>query len=142
MSGLARPLRRFAAARRGVVAMEFAIVGSTLVLILVMIIEVGLMSWTNAALQAAATDTARCLAIGSTACSTPTTYAVNRVTAWLFANVVTASNVTIQTGVGCNGAPGTYTQVKIVSANWIGNITPLGLSVPLLTGSSCFVSGP
>jgi Flp pilus assembly protein TadG len=126
--------------RRGVVAMEFAVVASVLVVILVLVLEVGLMSWTRAALQTAAALTARCAAVGSTDCPSATNYAVTAVQNWLYANVVTAANVTVQTNVACNGATGKYTVVTITATNWIGAVLPPGLSRPTLTASACYLS--
>lgn len=120
--------------------MEFAIVASVLVVILVMVIEVGLMSWTRSALQAAAASAARCAALGSTDCPSTTNYTVTAVQRWLFANVVTASNVTVQTNVACNTAPGKYVVVTITATNWVGAVLPTPLTRPMLTASACYLS--
>lgn len=133
-------MRRLLADLRGVVAMEFAIVASVLVVILVMVIEVGLMSWARSALLAAAASTARCAALASTDCPTTTTYAVNAVQRWLFANVVSAANVTVQTNVACNGAAGKYVVVTITATNWIGAVLPAPLTRPMLSASACYIS--
>ncbi len=62
--------------RRGATALEFALVAPVLLLLLFGCIEYGRMMWTWQALQLAGDQTARCVAIGGTACSTPANYAV------------------------------------------------------------------
>jgi Flp pilus assembly protein TadG len=122
------------------VAMEFAIVASVLIVILVLVIQVGLMSWTRSALQAAATATARCAALGSADCPTASTYAVTVVQRWLYANVVTASDVVVQTNVACNGASGKYVIVTITATNWVSATLPSPLRRASLSATACYIS--
>ena len=63
--------------RRGVTAAEFAILMPVLLAMLLGIFEYGRMLWTQQGMQALAAVTARCVAIASTACATPTSYAAN-----------------------------------------------------------------
>jgi len=84
--------------RRGVAAVEFAMLAGALIALCVGTIEVGLIFWGKSALQAAAEDTARCRAVSSSACpddASAQTHAVNVVTQWMFSGVVTASDVQV-----------------------------------------------
>jgi Flp pilus assembly protein TadG len=136
-------LWRLARQRRGVVAAEFAICGSLVVLVMLFVLEVGLMAWTRVALNAAAANAARCAVLNSSACPSVPNYAVAAVQNWLFPNAISAANVTVQTGVSCNGATGKYTIVTVTSAGWatmLPSVLPAPLSTPSITASSCYVS--
>ena len=135
--------RRLARDIGGVVATEFAICASLTILIIIVVIEVGLMSWTKVALQSAAIESARCAVLTSSACPSVPAYAVSKVQSWLFPNAITTANVTVTTGVACNGATGKYTIVSITSTAW-ANMLPANLPAPLttptITATSCYVS--
>ena len=60
---------------RGTTTLEFAIVAVPLMLLLFGTIEFGRMMWTLQAMQLAGDQTARCVAIGASACAVPTSYA-------------------------------------------------------------------
>lgn len=137
-------MRRLAFDRRGVVAAEFAICGSLVVLVLLLVFVVGLMGWTKVAMQAGAASTARCAALGSSACSTPASYAVSQVNGWLFSGAIAVGDVTVTNSTSCNGATGHYTKVVISSSGWSSALPsglPTPLSTPALSTTSCYVSG-
>lgn len=58
--------------RDGATAVEFALIAPVLLLIVGAVLGLGLAFWTRSALQQAATETARCVAIGSPDCSRAT----------------------------------------------------------------------
>jgi Flp pilus assembly protein TadG len=63
--------------RRGVAAVEFGLVASIFILLILGEFEFGRMIWILQALQVTGQQTARCVAIGSTICSSPASYAVS-----------------------------------------------------------------
>lgn len=137
-------IARLIAARRGLVAAEFAVCGALTMLVLMFVLEVGLMSWTKVATQAAAAAAARCAAIGNTACASVPSYAVTQVGNWLFSGAIAATDVTVQSAVACNGASGKYTVVTINSTGWAASLPanlPAPLNKPAVSATSCFVSG-
>jgi Flp pilus assembly protein TadG len=117
-----RLVRGFGADRRGASTVEFALVMSAFILVSVGILDVGLVLWARNTLQSAASLTARCVSIGSSACSDPGAYAVGLVQQWGLPGMITPSDVTVTSSSTCNGAPGTYTVVTIVSSYWQGSL--------------------
>jgi len=102
--------------RRGVSSLEFAIITTSLMLLCFGSLELGLLFWTQTVLNATATRTARCVAIGSSACSNAQSYAVNLVTSAMFSGVISSADVTSQSVTSCNGTSGTFQQVSISSS--------------------------
>ena len=129
-------MRRFCAARRGETAIEFALVGGLLVLLLLAPIELGLMIWTGSSLQAVAAQTARCAAIGSCSAN-PADYAVNLAQQWITAGAINAKDVQVQTTSSCNNASGQFEQVRITSSIWAGALVS-PLSGTTQVASACF----
>jgi Flp pilus assembly protein TadG len=81
--------------RAGTAAIEFACVAPLFLLLTFGILEFGRLLWTQSALQLAASSTARCVAIGASACaSAPASYAVNTANSY-GAFGLTVSGVTI-----------------------------------------------
>ncbi len=72
-----KPLRALSHDRRGVAALEFGMLAGALIALCVGTIEIGLLFWGQNALQAAAAETARCVAIGSPDCPSAGTYAAD-----------------------------------------------------------------
>jgi len=110
--------------RAGVTSVEFALVASLLILLLTGTLSIGLLTWTASMLQSVALQTARCVAIGSSACPSGPTYAVTLAQKTLFTGVINAANVTVSSASSCNGASGSYTKVAISSSYWSGALTP------------------
>lgn len=129
---------RLARDRRAVVALEFAVVAPFVVFLLLAIIEVAVLGWTQVVLQFTAGQTARCVAIGSTACTDPQQFAVNLANEWLFPDAVAANGVSVTASASCSTAPGVYTKVT-VTAQFAGT-TPLPgiLGGGALSAQSCF----
>jgi hypothetical protein len=75
--------------------------------------------WTRGTLQSVAAQTARCAAIGSPLCVSPTTYAGNQVTALLAG--ITAATVTATTATSCLNEPAgtiSFEVVTITASPW------------------------
>ena len=81
-------------ATRGTTSLEFAIVAVPLMLLLFGTIEFGRMVWALQAMQLAGDQTARCVAIGASACATPSAYAAS-IAQGLGAVGLTASGVAV-----------------------------------------------
>ncbi len=105
--------------RRGIVSLEFAILASVLIPLTSAIIELGLLLWTQTAMQSVASLTARCAAIGSPQCSASIpAYAVSLANKWTLNGAITAANVTVTTTTTCGTASGTFDKVTISVTTW------------------------
>ncbi len=126
--------------RRGTTGIEFAIIGLFFFPMLFGAIEVGLLMWTRNTLQAAAEQTARCVALGSSQCSSGPAYAVSLATNWIGAAVITTSNVTVvKSAASCNGQAGSFTTVAITSTAW-NHVLPPPFTSNTLNVKACFPS--
>ncbi len=133
-------LRRLLRDRRGAHAFEFVIISIIFFPVSFGILEVGMLLWTQNAMQNAATMAARCGAIGSADCPDVAAYAANSVGQWVVPDNIAKSDVTVTTGASCNGAPGKATIVIIAHRFWGSFTLPDPFSAPLITVSSCFPS--
>jgi Flp pilus assembly protein TadG len=105
--------------RRGIVSLEFAILASVLIPLTSAIIELGLLLWTQTAMQSVAALTARCAAIGSPQCSASVpAYAVSLANNWTLSGAITTANVTVTTTTTCGTASGTFAKVTIAFPTW------------------------
>jgi Flp pilus assembly protein TadG len=137
--------RRFRRDARGSTTVEFAVVGSLLALVTFGIVETGLLWWLKSGMQLTASLTARCGAIGYTFhtanCVDSTTtqnYAVTTSQSWLFPNMITSGNVTVNGRVSsCNGSVGNFFSVSISSNFFSAMPPPLGNYTSLAT-SACY----
>ena len=135
-----RGVRRLWSERDGSVLLEFAIVSSALVMILFFIVGLGLTLWAKAALQAAASQTARCLAIQSPLCANPQNYASSLVNDWGAAGITGTLSVTPQLNTTCNNAVGRFSAVTVTGTqNLVQSISP-SLSGVVLSATSCYPS--
>ena len=127
--------------RRGVAAIEFALLGGILIAMCVATIEIGLLFWGQSALEAAAAQTARCLAVQSPQCPSAGTYAANVVSKWMFTGVVSAGDVTANgAATSCNGSSGNFETVTITSsyfATWLPSFVPQ-FANRSLSASACY----
>jgi Flp pilus assembly protein TadG len=139
--------RRLARDTSGTSAVEFAIVGCMLCMVTFAIVETGLLWWLKSGMQLTASLTARCGAIGYTygtsnfVCTNTTTtqsYAVTTSQSWLFPNMITSGNVSVNGRVTtCNGFTGNFFSVSI-SSNFFSFLPPpLGNYTSLAT-NACF----
>jgi Flp pilus assembly protein TadG len=133
--------------RRASTTVEFAIVGWMLCMVTFAVVETGLLWWLKSGLQVTAAMTARCGAIGytyntsnflCTNTSTTQNYAVTTSQAWLFPNVITTGNVTVNGRVTtCNGFTGNFFSVSISSGFFAHLPPPLGNYATLST-NACY----
>jgi hypothetical protein len=133
--------RRLAADRRAAVSVEFAVAGTLMLAITMGLVGAGLISWTRSGLQAAASATARCVALGSPACATPASYAVTLAGQWVFPGVIAPGDVTVTQATSCNGATGQYTRVDITGTHWLSSALPAGQNSITVNITACHLSG-
>lgn len=133
--------RNLAADRRGVAAIEFAMLGGVMIAMCIATIEIGLLFWGQSALEAAAADTARCMAVQSSQCPSAGDYAASVVSTWMFSGVVSASDVTADaSATSCNGSTGTFETVTISTtyfATWLPSFVPQ-FANETLSASACY----
>lgn len=139
-----KTLRRLLICRDGTTAMEFALVGPVFLVLLLFILEVSLLLWAKGAMQMAASQTARCTATGSSACTNPQNYATSLMSAWGVSGIVPSISVLVQPNTTCNSTAGHFSKVTIsstggVSGGFGGFVAPLAGTV--LTASACYPSG-
>ena len=131
-------MRRLLSDRRGVTAVEFALVAPAFMMFMFLIIDGARAVWTYQTLQAVATDSARCAALGVTGCKTSSevqTYAVNRANGYGVG--LTSGAVTLTSAATCSSVAG-MTKVAI-STSYQGATTKLLPSpVTTLSTESCF----
>ena len=137
-------LARFKCDRRGVAAIEFAIVIVPLLLFMFGIIEFSRAYWAKEALQQTAVNTARCMGLGlSTAGCTSTSggqaYAVSVGNTWGL--TIPTSNVTITTATTCGGVSGFVTVHITYTFHTVVPDLIAGLFNDTLYASACFPSG-
>ncbi len=126
--------------RAGTTALEFALAAPVLMTLMFGGFELGRLQWTWQAMQLAGDQTARCVAIGYSACATPSTYAVN--TAKIFgAAALTAANVAVDT-TSSNACtpPAGNTQVMVkLTLTFTGPFTALSPALThTLVTTSCY----
>lgn len=98
------PMRRFRRDARGATAVEFAMVAPLLIAAIIFIIEGSRFLWTKQAIQEAASLSARCVAIGSQGCDTPTNARVfARERAAKMGIAAPAESFTVSTNQTCHG---------------------------------------
>lgn len=134
--------RRLLRDRRGVVALEFALVSFAFLPLCFGLIELGLGLWTRNSLQSAAEMTARCVAISSPACSNASQYAVSLATNWVNSTALAASGVVVQTGAACSTAPGTMVKVSLTSQLINNTGLPPPLNTVTITAVACYPTSP
>lgn len=131
-------MRRLLSDRRGVTAVEFALVAPVFLMFMFLIIDGARAVWTYQALQEVATNSARCAALGVTGCKTSAdvqSYAVARAAA--SGVKLTAAAVTLTNAATCSSVAG-MTKVAISSAYQGASTKLLPSSVTTLNTESCF----
>jgi Flp pilus assembly protein TadG len=130
-------LRQLRTQRRGAAAVEFAMIGTVLMLSVFGTIDLGMVLWTQTALQSVSAMTVRCAAISSPLCADIPTYAVNQANNWTMSGLITTDNVHVTSVGTCNGATGTFQKVSITASFW-ANVLPPPFDGQSVTGSACF----
>jgi len=134
-------MRRLLSDRRGVTAVEFALVAPAFLMFMFLIIDGSRAVWTYQTLQQVAADTARCAALGVTGCRTSgevQSYAVNRANG--FGVPLAAAAVTLTPNApaaACSSMAG-MTKVAISSAYQGATTKLLPSNVSVLNTESCF----
>ena len=124
--------------RRGVTAVEFALVAPAFMMFMFLIIDGARAVWTYQTLQEVASNTARCAALGVTGCKTALevqSYAVARAAAT--GVKMTAGAVTLTSAATCSSVAG-MTKVAIASSYQGATTKLLPSSVSTLSTESCF----
>jgi len=129
--------------RAGSSSVEFALIAATLMITCVGSIDLGLLLWSQEVLELAATDTARCIALGASPCANAASYAVALTTQYGFTGMVTTANnnVWTQTHATCastNGhvTAGNYAVVTITESYWATYLSAFEPLAVLLGGST------
>ena len=135
--------RRLASARRGSALLEFALIGPMTIVGIMGIIGSGVLVWAIGSLHTVAASTARCGALGTLGvppCTTPAltqSQAVTLAGNWIYAGVITTSNVTTTPDVAtCLGTAGRFYRVAISTGAfaWL----PAPMNGITLNVSACF----
>jgi Flp pilus assembly protein TadG len=130
-------LRQLAGQRNATATIEFALVGGMLLLLTFGTIDLGLLLWTQNALQSTAALAARCAAISSPLCTDVPSYTVNLANTWTMPGVISASDVTATAVNMCNTAAGTFMKVEIATSFW-ASVLPPPFHDMTLTVSACY----
>lgn len=132
--------RLWSADRRGSMSLEMVAAAAVLGTLTMGLLGTAVAAWARSGLEAAAMSTARCVALGSPACASAQSYAVNKAAGWVFPGIIIASDVTVTSATTCNGANGSYTRVTISSSHWSTNVVPVPHSATTLTVTACYLS--
>jgi len=132
-----RIVRKLLAERRATTAVEFAIVGLPLMLVSLGTLDLGLILWTQSALEAVAADAARCGAIQGSACTgsnTISTFVASSTEAgrWVLGTILTSTatplTVNVNGNVNTTSCPaitvGNYETVEIKTAFFALGLLP------------------
>ncbi len=140
-----RRWRTLLAARDGVVAIEFAIICSGLMMLTLGTIEFGRLLWTQEAIEATAIQTVRCIGMLSSSCASGGAYSSTNATSYA-ETVATGWGVTLTAAdltLSANEASGTCTGLSQVSITYTFDTVVPGLLTMLaggstLTAQACF----
>ena len=133
--------RLLARDRRGAVSVEFAVAGVLMLSVTMGLVGAGLIGWTRSGLQAAASATARCVALAAPACAAPASYAATLAGQWVFPGIISAAEVSVTPATTCNGAAGQYVRVAIAGTHWLGSVLPAGQDGITVSVTACHLSG-
>ncbi len=122
--------------RLAATAVEFAIVASLFIPLCLGALDAGLLLWTKGILQSTAARTARCAALGTTACSDPRQFAVTTAGNWAFPGIITKADVAQPVAVCISSAQ--LTKVTITSAYWAAVVMPAPFAHTTLTAVAYF----
>lgn len=122
--------------RSAATAVEFAIVASIFIPLCLGTLDAGLLLWTKGILQSTAARTARCAALGTTACSDPRQFAVTTAGNGAFPSIIAKANVAQPVSVCMSSAQ--FTKVTITSAYWAAVAMPAPFARTTLTAVAYF----
>jgi Flp pilus assembly protein TadG len=143
-----RRIHELRTCRKGSTAIEFAIVTVALLTLVFAVIEFGRMLWIREALQAVATQGARCIGITASYCASAgsynaanaQTYIVNLANSW--GVTLTSGNLTLTQSASSGACSGTGLSVAKVTITYTFHTTVSSLLPTLasqsLTGQACY----
>ena len=128
---------------KGVAALEFALIGPVFLLLLLFAMQASFVLWTKSAIEAVASQTARCTALGAPACTNPTNpraFATSLMDTWGVAGFVPSFTIFVESSVTCDNAAGRFSMVTISGAasSFAYFVPPL--STVVLTSKACYPS--
>ena len=141
--------RTFCAAKAGTTAVEFAMVGAPLLLMIFGVVEFGRALWARQGLQETAIAGARCMGLVQSSCGSSGTYSASmtlsfiQATASGWALTLPASSVSLNPSTSCAGVSG-FSQVTLSYTFQTAVprlITGLSGGVPL-SATACFPNQP
>ncbi len=135
-------IRRLRHCRRGSMSVEFAIVSVVFFPLVITLFELALLVRGQNALQMVADMTARCVAISSPACATPSSFATSAATKWVNASLLPASGVSVTKGTTCSTAPGTAVKVVLTSAYFANQSWPAPFNTITISATACYPTSP
>ena len=128
---------------KGVAALEFAFVGPVFLLLLLFAMEASFVLWTKSAIEAVASQTARCAALSAPACPDEPrarAFANSLMDAWGVAGFVPPVDVSVEASETCGNTVGRFSMVTIRStASSFAYFVP-PLSSVVLTSTACYPS--
>lgn len=134
-------MRRVLRRSDGSVSVEFAIVGPVFLLMVLGIIVAALMLWSKAAIQSAAAQTARCVALSSADCANPTAYVSTVMDTWGASGFLRAVTVSVAPNTACDKPNGRYASVTVTGIENLGVGYVSQFANITLTARACFPTG-
>ena len=144
-------LKQLCHTRRGVTALEFAVVAPVLMMLMFGTIEFGRLLWTMQGLQTTAVEAARCMGILASSCASSGAYSSGNTTSYIETTAaawgisLTSSNLTLvtrdSTNTGCAPTGGTLTVSEVTITYTFQTVVPGLLSMlssKALQGHACF----
>jgi Flp pilus assembly protein TadG len=146
---MTRRTRNLLRDRRGVAALEFALVSIPLMMLAFGTIEFGRLLWTRQALETTAAEVARCIGVLSSSCASggvyssgnTTTYAESVASGW--GVTLTSTNLTLTASASSGGCSGLGKTLAEVTINYtfetaVPGLLPMLSGGSALTGHACF----
>lgn len=133
-------VQRFLKSRDGTTSLEFAVIGPVFVLLLLGIFSAALLLWSKAAVQLAASQAARCVAVRSADCSDPDAYVSSILETWGVSAMVKLDPVSVQADTSCNRTTGRFSSVTVTGTGNVGSGYVNPFANVILTASACYPS--
>jgi len=140
---------RFVAAAAGTTAIEFGMLSPVLMMSSLGIYEFGRWGWTYEALQEAASQGARCAAIGEAACESSGSFSASNTESYVqgvaagWGLTVPTSDITVNNSTSCGTISGfSQVQISYVFTSVVTKIIPTGPSGTTVTATSCYPNTP
>ena len=133
----------------GATAVEFALVAPVFLALVFGVIEYSRLLWTEQALQQAAIDGARCMAIPQTACASSGSYNATNTTSHIqqvgsqWGVLIPTAGISLSANTACGGTTG-FSQVTITTTftSPVPQLVQLALGGTSLTATACYPNNP